>query len=110
MESFMREERLKTTLENRYQLKCACNLCTNEMWSPMVDRCNLKEVPQWKDAIVPLFMTVTAFRKLSLDEVENYEKKAIDFLRKYNDRHPVKDTISMQELLQIMWNVMATPY
>lgn len=108
MESFMRDEKLKTTLANRYRLKCACNLCTNEIWSPLVDRCNLKQDPGWKQAIAPLFMNVTAFRKLSLDKIETYERMAIDFLRKYNDRHPVRDTISMQELLQIMWNVMAS--
>lgn len=110
MESFMRDEKLKATLENRYRLKCACNLCTNGIWSPLVDRCNLKDDPQWNDAIAPLFMNVIAFRKLSLDEIEKYEEKAIDFIRKYNDRHPARDTISMQELLHIMWNVIASPY
>lgn len=110
MESFMRDEKLKTTLVNRYHTKCTCKLCTNEIWSPLVDRCNLKEDPQWKQAIAPLFMNVNAFRKLSLDEIEKYERKAIDFLRKYHHRHPVRDTISIQELLQIMWSIMASPY
>lgn len=110
MQSFMRDEKLKDILKNRYRLKCACDLCKNDIWSPLVDRCNLKKDPQWKDAIAPLFMNVTAFRKLALVEIENYEKKAIDFLRKYDDRHPVRDTISVQELLQIMWHELASPY
>lgn len=110
MESFMRDEKLKATLAKRYLSQCQCNLCMNEIWSPLVDRCNLKDDPHWKQAIVPLFMNVTAFQKLTLDEMEECERKAIDFLRKYDDRHPVRDTISMQELLQIMWNVMASPY
>lgn len=106
----MRNETLKNTLETRYHLTCTCNLCTNGVWSPLVDRCNLKEDPQWKDAIAPLFMDVKAFRKLSLDKIENYEKTAIGFLQKYNDRHPVRDTISVQELLQVIWNALVVSY
>lgn len=106
----MRDKKLRGTLKKRYHLKCTCNLCANEVWAPLVDRCNLKDDPQWKNTIAPLFMNVNAFRELTLEKIEIYEKKAIDFLRKYDDRHPIRDTISIQELLQIMWNAIAAPY
>lgn len=106
----MRDEKLKTTLSGRYHMKCTCKLCMNEMWAPLVDRCNLKDDPLWKETIAPLFMHANEFRKLSLEQIENIEKMAIDFLRKYNDRHPVRDTISIQELLQIVWNEIVLLY
>lgn len=107
MESFMRDPKLKTTLENQYRVICKCQLCSNEMWAPLVDRVNVREDSLWKEGIAPILMQTDAFRKLSLDKIENHEKKAIEFLTKYNDQHPIRDTISMQECLQIVWNEVA---
>lgn len=110
VESYMRDQHLKTSLEERYHLECKCHFCSNEMWSPLVDRVNLRQDPLWKEGIEPLFMGVNEFRKLPSDVIESYEMKAIEFLQKYNNRHPVRDTISMQDFLQIIWNILASPY
>lgn len=110
MESYMRDSNLKTALSERYHINCVCHFCSNEMWSPLVDRDNLRDDPLWIDGIAAIFLGLNAFRALSLDTIESHEEKAIAFLEKYHDRHPIRDTISMQEFLQIAWNILASPY
>lgn len=43
-------------------------------------------------------------------EIREHEKKAIEFLLKYDRFHPVNDTIAVQNNLHIMWNVLAYRY
>lgn len=60
------------------------------------------------EAIQPLLMTAQEFRKLSRHQIGNYEQKAIEFLEKYNEFHPIFDTACMQANLRIMWTVLAS--
>lgn len=109
MESYMRDPKLKTALEKRH-LTCKCQFCSMEMWSPLVDRANLRQDPLWKNGIELIFMEINAFRQLPLNIIERYERTAIECLKKYDNQHPVRDTISMQELLLIIWNVLPSLY
>lgn len=108
MESFKRDPELKAFLADRCHVKCECYFCCREMWSPIVDRVNLREDPLWKDGIAPIFMEVAEFRQLSLEIIESHERKTIEFLQKYANQRQIRDNISMQEALQVMWNVVAS--
>lgn len=108
MESFMRDPKLKVILNDRYHVKCECYFCCRDMWSPIVDRFNLREDPLWKDGIAPIFMEVAEFRQLSLEIIETHEQNTIEFLQKYANQRQIRDNISMQESLQVMWNVIAS--
>lgn len=77
------------------------------MWEPLVNEVDLSDDPVYNDAIKPGTMTVNAIRKLSNNEITKHEKRAIEFLEKYDRFHPVNDTICMQDTLRLMWNILA---
>ncbi|XP_055298565.1 SET and MYND domain-containing protein 4-like [Sitodiplosis mosellana] len=108
--SFEQPLELKRELDERYHFKCECFLCTSELWTPLTNEVNLSRDPLYEFGLQPSAMTIKRFRKLTRSEVLSYEKKAIEFLEKYDRFHPVNDTIVMQNNLQIMWNVLASRY
>lgn len=77
------------------------------MWEPLVDAVDLSDDPVYDDGMKPGLMRVNEIRKLSTNEITKHEKKAIEFLEKYDRFHPVNDTICMQDSLRCMWNVLA---
>lgn len=108
MESFVRDARVQTSLSKRHYIQCKCEFCWDDIWSPPTNENNLRDDPLWCDGILGIFRRLEEFRCLPLDTIENYEKNAIAFLEKYDDRHPVRDTVSMQECLRILWKEVAS--
>lgn len=91
-------------------MKCECVLCADDSWTTILDEVSLKQSPFWKDAIAPATMTVKAFRNLSRETMEQYEKRVIKFLEMYNRFHPLIDTWKVLTALIIIWNIFATRF
>lgn len=77
------------------------------MWEPLVKEVDLSDDPVYDDGMKPAMMRANEIRKLSNDDIAKHEKKAFEFLEKYDRFHPVNDTICMQDSLRCMWNVLA---
>lgn len=99
---------IKFLLEVGYDFDCECLVCTNPKRSALISKIEFSANPLFKEAVQPLLMTVQEFRQLSRCQIGNYEKKAIEFLEKYNEFHPIFDTACMQANLRIMWSVLAS--
>lgn len=91
-------------------MKCECVLCADDSWTTLLDAVSLTQTPLWKDAITPANMTIKAFRNLSRETMDQYENRAIKFLEMYSRFHPLNDTVSVQMVLILMWNIFATRF
>lgn len=105
-----RDDDLTTTLEKQRYFKCKCLLCSNEYWSILALGINCRMDPLYNDAIMPFFMTMKEFRELPSEEIDKYERAAIDFLEKFDSIHPVNDTIAMQKVLECVWTLLARKF
>lgn len=92
----------------RYHFQCKCFICVTEEWSSTADVLDLKNDPLYKEAIVLYTMNKKDIREWPREEIEYHEKKAAEFLEKYNRFHPVIDTIAIQEVLLFMWNILSS--
>lgn len=90
-------------------MKCDCVLCEDDDWTTILDEVSLQS-PLYEDAITPLKMTEKAFRNLFRETMEQYENRAITFLEMYNRFHPLEDTLNVQIVLIIIWNIFATRF
>lgn len=97
-------------LDSRYHFKCDCFICSNSIWSQLAGAVDCTQDILYVKAIEPIFMTAQEVRDLSSEQIENYEKKSIEFLEKYDTIHPVNDTIAIQKTLQIMWALLASKF
>lgn len=96
-----------STLENQHYFKCKCLLCSYEYWSILALGINCQMDPLYKDAVMPFFMTMKELRELSSDEIDKHEVAAIEFIEKFNNIHPVNDTVAMQRILVCVWTLLA---
>lgn len=86
-------------LKERYRFECKCFVCSNEIWSPLNNVLDFSNDPIYKEAVKLSTMTATQVRKLPRDAVADFEKKAAEFLQKYDRLHPVNATMSIGETL-----------
>lgn len=94
----------------RYHFRCKCFVCINNVWHILTGTVNASDDPIYDEAIEPAWMTPDDFRKLPRDEIQNYEKKGIEFLEKYNRFHPIQDTMYMQDNLLNEWIVLSSRF
>lgn len=85
-------------------------MCTSNDFSLLAQEVNFSDDILYEIGIQPSGMTIKELRKLHRSQILEYEKKAIEFLLKYDRFHPVNDTIGMQNNLHIMWHVLASRY
>lgn len=97
-------------LRDRYHFECKCLVCSNENWLNVSVVVNLSIDPLYKEGIKLSTMKWDEIRKLPREAVENFEKKAIEFLEKYDRFHPVVDTMRMQQALLRAWNILSVRY
>lgn len=77
------------------------------MWEPLVNEVDLSDDAAYNDGMKPGLLKVNEIRELSNNEIAKHEKKAFEFLEKYDRFHPVNDTICMQDCLRCMWNALS---
>lgn len=106
MFSFSTSKSLKQQLQDRYFFKCECLVCSG-MWEALANEVDLSDDSAYNDGMKPALLKANEIRKLSNDDIAKYEKKAYEFLEKYDHFHPVNDTICMQGSLRCMWNILS---
>lgn len=102
------DQEKKAVLKEEYYFECKCLLCSNEYWSILALGINCKMDPLYNDAIAPSFMTMKELRELP--QVEKYERAAIEFLEKFDNIHPVYDTVFVQSILHTTWMLLASRF
>lgn len=108
--SLVQDPHLIAELDKRYQFKCECFICSNQIWSHLTGGINCTQDSLYQEAIESIFLTSEEFRKLPRERMEHFEGKAVDFLNKYDTIHPVNDTITIQKTLTIVWILLASRF
>ncbi|XP_055299290.1 SET and MYND domain-containing protein DDB_G0273589-like [Sitodiplosis mosellana] len=86
-------------IEERYNFECQCSHCSDEP----SENVNYVRDQQWFEAMAPMEMKLKDFRKLSREEIDEYEKKAVELVKKYNDISPC----SIQDNLILIWILLS---
>lgn len=101
---------LISELENRYQFKCECFVCSNQIWSHLTGGINCTQDPLYQEAIEAILFTPHQFRQMPRERIEYFENKSIEFLEKYDTIHPINDTITIQKALIIVWVLLSSKF
>ncbi|XP_055299291.1 N-lysine methyltransferase SMYD2-B-like [Sitodiplosis mosellana] len=94
-------------VEIRYKFKCNCCRCLDDEPSSPPTKLHVDQDPLWVEVAAVIDMTVKDFWALSSQAIEQYEKKAIELVAKYNSVYPNHDVLFMRDNLMLIWILLA---
>lgn len=92
----------------RDNFKCECRMCLDKV--QVEPGIYFPEISTLQIGLKPALMAVSEFRQLSLDTIEEYERKAIEFLQQYDQYHPNGASLLLQRAWIVIWNLLVTRF